>query len=84
MPMRSVPALDVYQNGHTLYFVGNESTAYEIQIYKETVGDDPLLVYSCELPTGTASLELPTEIPSGMYLIQFVCGVVCYYGDIDL
>lgn len=41
-------------------------------------------MYSCEVPSGTASLELPIEIPAGNYLIRFVSNVMFYYGDIEL
>lgn len=82
--MRPAPTLYVYQSNRKLYFAGNESTTYDLQIYQENSDDEYVLMYSCEVPSGTASLELPIEIPAGNYLIRFVSNVMFYYGDIEL
>jgi hypothetical protein len=84
IPMRPAPTLYVYQSNRKLYFAGNESTTYDLQIYQENSDDEYVLMYSCEVPSGTASLELPIEIPAGNYLIRFVSNVMFYYGDIEL
>ena len=71
-----IPSISLYN--HTLYF-DTPCDGCTLNI----VDENNVVVYTMVIPSGTASLVLPSTL-SGEYELQIICGNYLFYGKIDL